>query len=131
MKIFDSVDVEFRKSLCKECDCGADFSDPCAACPRRAWFRHRACIGPPLPPSHVTVAYAAKAIATEVVAFCKGKAWRNGNSGYATEEEITMRLETCKTCEHFRPSDHRCALCTCHLNFKAKLASQSCPIKKW
>jgi hypothetical protein len=48
-------------------------------------------------------------------------------------EEQARRLEICRSCEKFIAADQRCSLCGCWSKFKAKLASEHCPLDppKW
>ena len=48
-----------------------------------------------------------------------------------SDAEIQRRLTICKSCPHYLKTKGRCALCGCFMNFKAKLASEHCPIGKW
>jgi hypothetical protein len=48
-----------------------------------------------------------------------------------SKEETKTRIEICKSCEKYRPSDNRCSLCGCFVMAKASWRSQKCPIGKW
>ena len=43
------------------------------------------------------------------------------------QEEQDRRLAICHACQHFDSQQHRCRLCGCFANLKARLAGQHCP----
>lgn len=85
---------------------------------------------PALPGVGVMLKLAATAVVAEASARLRGVPALD-------TEETTRRLAICTgpaggdPCEHFRPSDARCALCTCFAAYKTKLRSQACPAGKW
>ena len=46
-------------------------------------------------------------------------------------EVYQTRFSTCKVCEHYAETFHRCEECGCIVPFKAQLRSSTCPIGKW
>lgn len=54
-------------------------------------------------------------------------------SGFAAVDaaERDRRLATCRECEHFDAGPGRCRLCGCVARWKARLATEHCPIAKW
>jgi len=50
---------------------------------------------------------------------------------FVTEDEELERLAICYECESFVPETEQCAVCTCWVNLKTKLASEQCPKRKW
>lgn len=48
----------------------------------------------------------------------------------ASEEKLTLRLDTCKSCEQFSIT-RQCKKCGCFMDIKAKLEKASCPLGKW
>ncbi len=50
-----------------------------------------------------------------------------------TQEEHDRRMNICKGCEFFRPSDNRCGKCGCKLMVKVWWKEQKCPLDppKW
>jgi hypothetical protein len=47
------------------------------------------------------------------------------------DAEQARRFEICRSCDSFDRSQGRCILCGCVARWKARLASQDCPIGKW
>ncbi len=43
------------------------------------------------------------------------------------QEEQDRRLAICHGCDKYDPQQHRCRICGCFANLKARLASQHCP----
>jgi len=43
------------------------------------------------------------------------------------QEEQDRRLAVCVSCDKYDPHQHRCRICGCFANLKARLASQHCP----
>ena len=81
-------------------------------------------VEPALASIGTTIQSAASAVVAEASARLRGVA-------AVDAEEIARRLAICTTpCEHYRPSDDRCALCTCFASFKTRLRSQTCPAGK-
>ena len=54
-------------------------------------------------------------------------------SGFKVEEEVSQiaRLEICKACPDFTKETSQCKICGCIMSKKVKIASASCPLKKW
>jgi hypothetical protein len=50
---------------------------------------------------------------------------------HAPPEQQRTRQAICRTCEHWRASDQRCAKCGCFTQAKTAWASSVCPIGKW
>lgn len=126
MKAMPDAVAQARRNICRQCDCGADVLDPCAACPVGRWGNYVPC-EPDLPPPMAMAANLAQAVATE------GKAMLQGVKP-PTEEEVRRRLAICEGCQtYYRPSDARCAHpgCGCYLNKKAAWRGQRCPMGKW
>lgn len=46
-------------------------------------------------------------------------------------EEQARRLAICHACEHYDSSQDRCRKCGCRVNWKARLATEHCPINLW
>ncbi len=46
-----------------------------------------------------------------------------------SDEEKERRLSICGECEFY--TNGRCAKCGCYINFKTRLETEHCPIKKW
>lgn len=42
-----------------------------------------------------------------------------------------IRLRLCENCEAFVPDSRQCIECTCFVDCKVWLASESCPRKRW
>ena len=130
--IFPDAIPEIRRSLCGDCQCGADTTDPCAICPRGNWPLWHGCketipAAPQDRPEYSSqglVVSAAKAMAAEIKARLLGEPPRS-------EEAIEAALAICRGCEKFEPKQERCTLCGCFMQLKTRLRSQSCPIGKW
>lgn len=113
--------VEVRRSLCLEC---FDLAlDPCAACAHGKWDTYVRC-EPNLPTLGTIAANIAMAAVDETLARLSGMP-------PISEGDINRRLSICSECNRFRPSDQRCSLCGCFLDFKTRLRSQDCPLGKW
>lgn len=54
-------------------------------------------------------------------------------SGFKVEEEVSQvaRLEICKACPDYNKTTSQCRVCGCIMSRKVKIASASCPLKKW
>lgn len=122
-----------RRAVCRKCDCGADPSDPCAACARHKWFAQPGCkeVSEPVqgvqapPPSLTAMAVTATAaLAAEASAILRGEP-------AVSDEEIARRLGICQPCGNYQQESKRCSLCGCFLKFKTALRSQNCPAGKW
>lgn len=54
---------------------------------------------------------------------------------HTSEEELTRRIETCRSCEFWNPQgfNHtgRCMKCGCSTWAKLRMATEKCPIGKW
>ena len=48
-----------------------------------------------------------------------------------TEEEANVRLDICKSCEHFTSLTTQCKKCGCFMKAKTRLPNAACPIEKW
>ena len=49
----------------------------------------------------------------------------------ASKEEQSERISICEQCEFFKKDQQRCVKCGCHLQWKTRMKSWSCPLKKW
>lgn len=47
------------------------------------------------------------------------------------QEVLDERLETCYACKRFEANDRQCLECTCFIDLKAQLDTETCPLKKW
>lgn len=56
-------------------------------------------------------------------------AWQAAGFPFAPESVYTSRVALCKACEHYR--FFQCKLCHCIVLSKAKLATETCPARKW
>jgi len=54
-----------------------------------------------------------------------GEEWAAQGNPVPNEAEVQRRLDICKSCPLF--SNGTCTLCTCNMNYKARLASAHCP----
>lgn len=54
-----------------------------------------------------------------------GEEWVAKGNPVPNEEEVQRRLTICKACPLF--SNGTCTLCTCNMNYKARLATAHCP----
>lgn len=54
-----------------------------------------------------------------------GEEWAAKGNPVPNEEEVQRRLTICKACPLF--SNGTCTLCTCNMNYKARLATAHCP----
>ncbi len=52
-----------------------------------------------------------------------------GNKVVVSDEEKARRLGICAVCEFYTGT--RCRKCGCVMRFKARLATEHCPIAKW
>lgn len=51
---------------------------------------------------------------------------------FARRYEISdKRLQICKECDKFDPSNSQCKVCGCFMNYKTLLPYVSCPLDKW
>jgi hypothetical protein len=41
------------------------------------------------------------------------------------------RLAICASCEHFDATLHRCKLCGCFMQVKARIPQSKCPDRRW
>jgi len=121
MKPIPPMVVEIRLGLCAECVHLAP--DPCAACAHGKWDAYVRC-EPDLPPLATMAGNLAQAAFDETLARLSG-------TPQISETDINKRLSICSACERFRPSDQRCSICGCFLDFKTRLRSQDCPLGKW
>jgi Family of unknown function (DUF6171) len=48
-----------------------------------------------------------------------------------TDEVYAERLDICHACEWFDAKQNRCKKCGCVANWKARLATEHCPVQKW
>lgn len=54
-----------------------------------------------------------------------------------SHEEVQAILKICQgdesapQCEQWRPDKKRCYKCGCYMSFKAKVATEKCPLGKW
>lgn len=55
--------------------------------------------------------------------------WAKAGMPLSKLETLQVRLNTCKTCEHFKGGI--CDKCGCVIFIKARLATSQCPIGKW
>jgi hypothetical protein len=55
--------------------------------------------------------------------------WAKAGMPLSKIETLQARLNTCKTCEHFKGGV--CGKCGCIIFLKARLATSQCPIGKW
>jgi len=54
------------------------------------------------------------------------------DGGLLVSDEVReKRMKICKNCEKYDSENNRCFECGCLLEFKAKYALDSCPLKKW
>lgn len=54
-----------------------------------------------------------------------------GKPIFCSEEVISARLRTCKSCPEFIGSTSQCRKCGCFMSAKTRLKVASCPIGKW
>ena len=50
---------------------------------------------------------------------------------FVKREEYDLRLNVCKSCEHYRSLLGQCGVCGCFMKIKGAFAQQKCPIDKW
>jgi adenylylsulfate kinase len=50
---------------------------------------------------------------------------------FVKREEYDLRLNICKSCEHYRSLLGQCGVCGCFMRMKGAFAQQKCPIDKW
>ena len=50
---------------------------------------------------------------------------------FVTEEIAEKRLKACEACPHFDSSVRQCEICTCFVDLKAQLTTESCPKGRW
>lgn len=48
-----------------------------------------------------------------------------------TKEQRNIRLDKCKSCEHFLKLTASCKECGCFMKAKTWLSSAKCPVDKW
>ena len=64
-----------------------------------------------------------------------GKNFVKSGMRFVTQEEFELREIICKGCEYWNPKGYgntgQCLKCGCATKAKLRLASESCPIKKW
>lgn len=48
-----------------------------------------------------------------------------------SDEVLAERLATCETCDFLDPEFRQCRSCTCAVDLKANLTTETCPEKKW
>jgi hypothetical protein len=64
-----------------------------------------------------------------------GKNFVKSGMRFVTQEEFEQREIICKGCEYWNPKGYantgQCLKCGCATKAKLRLASESCPIKKW
>jgi len=58
--------------------------------------------------------------------------WSWAKSGFKITDELNAiaRLEVCRSCPQLTENE-QCRMCGCLMNKKVKIASASCPLKKW
>jgi hypothetical protein len=54
-----------------------------------------------------------------------------GNPLKISDEESSIRLEICKSCEFFNANAQRCNKCGCNMAVKTYLKAEKCPVGKW
>ncbi len=54
-----------------------------------------------------------------------------GGMKQATPDQQSARQAICRTCEHWRAHDQRCAKCACYTAAKTAWLNESCPVGKW
>ena len=59
--------------------------------------------------------------------------WGWARSGFklTKDQEALARMEKCMSCPELIQPRNQCRLCGCLMNNKVKIASASCPLKKW
>lgn len=55
----------------------------------------------------------------------------SGNNLKITDTDAQKRLNICKECQLFDPSQERCTKCGCRMAVKTYLKAEKCPIGKW
>lgn len=50
---------------------------------------------------------------------------------FVSEESAQKRLATCEKCQFFLPEDRQCDVCTCLVDLKAQLSTETCPKGFW
>lgn len=64
-----------------------------------------------------------------------GKNFVKSGMHFATPEQFAEREAICKSCEYWNPKGYantgQCLKCGCATKAKLRLASESCPLKKW
>ncbi len=121
--------VETRAARCSG-RCNVDPADPCVACPNGHWVAYvkSGCSGAvavetPMPPLISKAKNIVHALART------GKATVTGKTVRVSDEEKDRRLAICATCEFYTGTT--CRKCGCVMRFKARLATEHCPISKW
>jgi hypothetical protein len=82
-------------------------------------------IEPPLQPALATLVNAGAALLK------LGKAIIAAQPLMRSAADQAKCMDICRQCEFWRPSDGRCSKCNCYGQFKSKLATEHCPVKKW
>jgi hypothetical protein len=54
-----------------------------------------------------------------------------GDSPFVSQPEQTRRIAICGGCSKYDQKWERCTACSCFVNLKTILKSQSCPVGKW
>lgn len=54
-----------------------------------------------------------------------------GQAVLVSEEIVTERLNACESCEFFDASARQCKRCTCFIDVKVNLSTETCPEEKW
>lgn len=64
-----------------------------------------------------------------------GKNFVKSGMHFVSEEQFNLRETICKGCEYWNPKGYgntgQCLQCGCATKAKLKMASESCPLKKW
>lgn len=45
--------------------------------------------------------------------------------------QAKARYDVCKSCDKFFHAIGHCRVCGCYMKLKVKIATQTCPLKKW
>jgi hypothetical protein len=131
--------IRSRTSLCGDCKCDIDKSDPCSSCPKNKWgpVMCEFLDGDPDDESATgerveTNFPSVTTLASNFVTSVKDEVKARVTGGKKIEkEEIDRRLTVCRECEFFHAPSQRCKKCGCFLAWKTAWRSQKCPIGKW
>lgn len=54
-----------------------------------------------------------------------------GHNVLADQKTVDKRLSLCETCRFFNRDDRQCTVCTCLVDLKVQLKTESCPKGYW